>query len=443
MNKHDSSKKSSHLTSDDRVRIEESLRAGHSPYWIAQWMKRPLCTITREIRRHAIKSDKSAFGCSHNRCVYRNTCKKQLICEVCCQRAGYMCSRCIVCNLICEEFVEDHCNRLTRSPFVCNGCPNENRCPLEKYYYIAEVADEAARELWRESHSGFNCTEEELRNLEQIIAPGIRKGQSPHHVVVAHKDEITVSTKTIYRLIKARAISLRDGDLRRKVHLRPRKMKNPLSHKIDRKCRVGRTLEDYLVFLDNNGSLPRIQMDTVIGRVGGKVILTILFCESKFMIARLLPNKTSKAVIDAFNDLTKMLGNALFKKLFPALLTDNGTEFSNPTKLETFADGSPRTRIFYCDGYSSNQKAEIERNHELLRYILPKKPKNTSFDRLTQEKLDVILSHINSYARPKLGDKTPIELFTTRYSTNTLNRLHQKLIPPDLICLKPDLLTLL
>ena len=76
-------------------------------------------------------------------------------------------------------------------------------------------------------------------------------------------------------------------------------------------------------------------MDTVKGtRESGKCLLTLLFRSCSFMIIILLPNCTQKAVVDAINNLSSTLGIRTFKKYFPVLLTDNGSEFKNPWAIE-------------------------------------------------------------------------------------------------------------
>ena len=70
-----------------------------------------------------------------------------------------------------------------------------------------------------------------------------------------------------------------------------------------------------------------VEMDTVEGKRGGKVLLTMLFRNSKLMLAFLLNDKTSNSVLKVFNWLESILGNDLFEKTFPVILTDNGSEF--------------------------------------------------------------------------------------------------------------------
>ena len=146
---------------------------------------------------------------------------------------------------------------------------------------------------------------------------------------------------------------------------------------------------------------------------------------------------TSQSVIDIFNMLQKQLGIETFRTLFPVLLTDNGSEFSNPTALEFDAQEQHRTNVYYCDPYASYQKPNAELNHEFIRKILPK---GTSFDNLCQADIDLMMSHINSYSREKLSDKSPFDVFGFLYGYDTLVKLSQVRISANEILLKPSLL---
>ena len=119
------------------------------------------------------------------------------------------------------------------------------------------------------------------------------------------------------------------------------------------------------------------------------------------------------------------------------MLTDNGTEFADPDLFEFDKEGNRRMKLYYCDPRHSEQKGEIEKNHEYIRYVLPS---GTSFDDLTQEKVDLLMSHINSTARPSLQGKTPIELALQHFGKDTVEKLGLQVIKPDDVCLKPYLL---
>ena len=178
-------------------------------------------------------------------------------------------------------------------------------------------------------------------------------------------------------------------------------------------------------------------MDTVVGRRGGKVLLTLQFVRCGFMLAFLRERNDSQSVIDVFARLWTLAGAELFRNLFPVLLTDNGSEFSNPNALELDPDGQRRTRVFYCDPCATNQKSRIERNHEFIRMVLPK---GTSFDHLSQADVDKLMSHVNSYSRPSLQDKSPCELFRFLHGADRLDLLGVRQIPANEILLKPRLI---
>lgn len=178
-------------------------------------------------------------------------------------------------------------------------------------------------------------------------------------------------------------------------------------------------------------------MDTVEGKKGGKVLLTMLFRNSKLMLAFLLQDKTRNSVLKVFNWLESILGNELFEKTFPVILTDNGIEFSNPLSLEFNYDGIGRTRIFFCNPGASYQKGAIEKNHEFIRYVIPK---GTSMDNLTQQDIDLLINHINSLTKPSLNNATPYDLAEILLDKEVLKKLNLKRIAANEIQLKPNLL---
>ena len=205
----------------------------------------------------------------------------------------------------------------------------------------------------------------------------------------------------------------------------------------DNTIRKGRTYEDFEKYLLENPDTSVVEMDTVEGKKGGKVLLTMLFRNSKLMLAFLLQDKTRNSVLKVFNWLESILGNELFEKTFPVILTDNGIEFSNPLSLEFNYDGIGRTRIFFCNPGASYQKGAIEKNHEFIRYVIPK---GTSMDNLTQQDIDLLINHINSLTRPSLNNATPYDLAEILLDKEVLKKLNLKRIAANEIQLKPNLL---
>jgi IS30 family transposase len=420
----------------ERKDIELSLKEGKSFKEIGRILKKDCTTISKEVRYHLIERKSGSWGHGYNACVHRFGCKKSLLCkQPNCKIKR--CSFCKFCNDFCDIYVEEICKKLYKPPYVCNGCDILQKCTLRKKLYIAKNAQDEYEYIRSESRNGIAITESELSHLDQLITPLIKNGQSIHHICVNNADSIMYSEKTLYNYIDSGLITSCNLDLPRKVKYRPRK-KQGLIHKVDRKCRIGRNYEDFLVFQELNNHSLIVEMDSVIGRKGGKVLLTIHFVKSEFMLAFLRDANDSQSVIDVFNRLNELLGIKIFKKLFPVLLTDNGSEFSNPFAIECVSTtGEIRTKVFYCNPCASYQKGSAEKNHEEIRRVLPK---GTSFDNLEQKDIDLMMNHINSYSRPSLNDKTPYDTFKFIFGEEILKTLGSKLILSNEICLRPSLL---
>lgn len=423
-----------HMTLDDRFTISKMLSEKQSFKQIASAISKNCTSVSREIRNHLEFKKTGAYAHAYNACIHRRNCSHYFLCEHCSFKK-LRCSLCDKCNSVCPDFQEEKCSLLDKPPYVCNGCSSKRNCTLEKRYYNARLADEEYRSVLSESRSGISYSEEEIRHLDEVISPLIRKGQSINHICANNKDSLMVSESTIYRLIDYNLFSARNIDLPRKVRYSKRKRKKHF--KVDKACRINRTYDDFLKFCSEHPDLPVTQMDSVEGTKGGKVLLTIHFVKTEFMIAFLRDCNDSQSVIDIFEKLYIELRCDIFVSLMPVLITDNGSEFSNPRAIEYDRQGNPRTRIFYCDASSPGQKGSAEKNHEFIRYVLPK---GSSFDNLSQEDISLLMDHINSYSRESLGNKCPYEAFEFFYGTDVLNALNCHRIPPNEVTLTPALL---
>ena len=179
-------------------------------------------------------------------------------------------------------------------------------------------------------------------------------------------------------------------------------------------------------------------MDTVYNHQSGPYMQTFIFENTGFMIGFLHQNKTSDSMSDVLTNIQDKLSAEEYEKLFSLILSDRGTEFSKPIQFEINKNtGEIKGKIFYCDPQHPSQKPHVENNHILIRYILPKK---TNLKFLTQEKLDLMFSHINSTPRSILGGKTPYDVFTFLYGENVAKKLNIQKIRRDDVTLTPSLL---
>ena len=424
-----------HFTLEERITLSSMLSRQASLKQIAQELGKSPSTVSREVRNHLQFKKSGAYGHAYNSCLHRKDCSLRSLCAHCSSPRQKYCRFCEKCNGNCADFVKEECLRLTKPPYVCNGCPDRNRCTLEKRLYNAKYADEEYRLCLVESRSGISYSEEEIRHLDEIVSPLIRKGQSLNHICAANRDSLMVSESTLYRLIDHNVFTARNLDLPRKVRYSRRKIKK--AFKVDRSCRIGRSYKDYLAFRDSHPDLPVVQMDSVEGKKGGKVLLTIHFVSSELMLAFLRDSNDARSVTEIFERLYLELRSDLFLSLFPLLLADNGSEFSDPKAIEFDTQGNRRTQMFYCDPASPGQKGSAEKNHELIRYVIPK---GTSLDALTQDDISLLMDHINSYRRESLGNKCPYEVFEFFYGRKILDLLGCHRIPSNDVHLTPALL---
>ena len=424
-----------HLTSDNRCTIQTMLGDKASFKQIAKTLDKDPSTISKEIRSHLVFRKIGGMNLHYNACVHRFNCTRSHLCSPCHAARNYkLCRRCNMCNAFCEDFQKEICSRLLKPPYVCNGCGKRNLCSLEKRFYYASDAQKEYELVLSESRSGISLSEAEVQHLEEIVSPLIRQKQSPHHICVTNKDSIMVSERTIYRLIDARILSAMNMDLPRKVRFSARK--NKVHLKVDKTCRVNRNFEFFNTYMTEHPGLPVVQLDSVEGKKGGKVLLTIHFVKAEFMLAFLREHNDSQSVIDIFERLYLELRPDRFMTLFKICLADNGSEFSNPKALEYDRQGNLRTHIFYCDPSAPYQKGSAERNHEFIRMFIPK---GTDLARYTQNDINLMMNHINSYARESPGNKSPYEAFSFLYGQEALDLLECHLIPPQEVTLSSSI----
>ncbi len=419
-----------HLTLDEREYIEHELMNNTSFADIAKYLGKDKTTISKEIKKHRIRKEGQSIHIGFNKCARRYNCHRKNICSTRCKKE---CKQCKDCNSVCPDFEDGICFRLKHSPYVCNGCSNRFNCRSTKYYYRALPSFNKYKNILSESRQGINMTELELSNLDKLISPLIKKGQSISHIYQTHDNPC--SRSTLYRYLSKNCFSVGPIDLPRKVRMKKRREKR-IEPKYT-KAMTNRTYEDFQKYIELHPELPIVEMDTVEGVKGGRVLLTFLFRNSRLMLAFILYEKTQKEVLRVFNMLEYELGNELFEKTFPIILTDNGAEFGNPLSLEFNEEGIGRTRIFYCNPRASYQKGMLEKNHEFIRYVLPK---GTPFERLLQTDINLMINHINSLGRASLNWFSPIDVAKFTLDKEVIKKLNLVKISPDKIHLNTKLL---
>ena len=326
------------------------------------------------------------------------------------------------------------CPLLDKPPFVCNGCSKRRQnCGYQKIFYLAKQAQKQYEQTLVEAREGIPLNSQTFWDIDKVISDRVKKGQHIYHILKTHN--LDVSSSTVYRHIRKGYLSIAPIDLARAVKFKDRRKNNLPS--IPKEAKKGRSYEDFQNYLSLNQLDYWLEMDTVMGRMGGKVLLTFNLSFCNFIFARLLDNKTALEVTKHLYDIKNTLYQADkdFFQLFPVILTDNGGEFARVDDIEMDVQGE--SKLFFCDPNRSDQKGRIEKNHTLIRDILPK---GTSFDNLTQEDINLICSHVNSVKRAALNGKSAYELFTFTYGEEISKLLGISKIPAEDVCQSSKLL---
>lgn len=425
------------LTLAERIVIECGIYQKLKLSQIAKKIGKTPGSVSREIRLNRT----FALGehtCGKD-CCFAGECKTKSLCGV--KECSKRCVACreYDCRDLCSRYNNTPCSILLKPPYVCNTCVRRRKCKADRAYYIAQQADAMAKRRYSDSRSKIQTRGKELEKLDKLVSPLILKGQPLTHIWSEHGEELGISQRTLYRYIDQGVLSVGNIDLRRKVAYKPRRKKKEISEGfLNQEFRKNRGYDDYLKYMEKNPDMPVIQMDTVKGcREQGKRLLTLHFCNTNIMLMFLMRDGKADTVVEQFDMLTGLLGLEEFHKIFPVILTDNGSEFKHTRELETTDDGKKRTKVFYCDSQASWQKPQIEKNHEFIRYVLPK---GKTLNPYTQEDIIVLMNNINSIRRESLGNKSPYEATADKSILRLMELMGLHLIPADEIRLTSDLL---
>ena len=238
--------KHKHLTLSDRNDIQLGLERGETFKAIGQSILKDPTTVSKEVKR--------------NRQVRESTCH----------------------NLPCPL--------LDKAPFVCNGCPKRRQnCGYQKILYLAKQAQKQYEQTLVEAREGTPLNSKTFWDMDKVISDGVKKGQHIYHILKTHN--LDVSSSTVYRHIRKGYLSIAPIDLARAVKFKERRKSKLPS--IPKEAKEGRSYEDFQNYLSLNQLNSWLEMDTVMGRMGGKVLLTFNLSFCNFIFARLLDNKTA------------------------------------------------------------------------------------------------------------------------------------------------------
>ena len=394
-----------HLSYEDRKNIEDGLNENKSINQISKEINRSHSSILREIDRNKKYSEPSAWN-------------------------NYK---------INHPDLVLSCERLKHSPYVCNGCKSRSGCRKVRWTYYAREADNSYKEVKSEARKGINLTPEEVYKINSILTPLIKKGQTINHLYINHPDILDFSKPSFYNYVNNGVFEFSPLDFPRIVKYKKRKNSKNRRTRKEREILINRKYDDFQKFISNHPDFNIVEMDTVEGlKDENDCFLTLLWRKSKFMLIFKLESQTSEEVSRIFNILQTLIPYDDYKRLFEVILTDNGHEFFDVLNIECMhSTGEQVTKLFFCDPHMSCQKGMIEKNHEFIRYILPK---GSSFKNITQEDCDLFMNNINSLCRDSLNGKSPYEAMLFLCDEYILKSLNCYYIKPDEVILNDSLL---
>lgn len=394
-----------HLSYEDRKNIEDGLNENKSINQISKEINRSHSSILREIDRNKKYSKPSAWN-------------------------NYK---------INHPDLDLSCERLKHSPYVCNGCKSRSGCRKVRWTYYAREADNSYKEVKSEARKGINLTPEEVYKINSILTPLIKKGQTINHLYINHPDILDFSKPSFYNYANNGVFEFSPLDFPRIVKYKKRKNSKNRRTRKEREILINRKYDDFQKFISNHPDFNIVEMDTVEGlKDENDCFLTLLWRKSKFMLIFKLESQTSEEVTRIFNILQTLIPYDDYKRLFEVILTDNGHEFFDVLNIECMhSTGEQVTKLFFCDPHMSCQKGMIEKNHEFIRYILPK---GSSFKNITQEDCDLFMNNINSLCRDSLNGKSPYEAMLFLCDEYVLKSLNCYYIKPDEVILNDSLL---
>ena len=394
-----------HLSYEDRKNIEDGLNENKSINQISKEINRSHSSILREIDRNKKYSKPSAWN-------------------------NYK---------INHPDLVLSCERLKHSPYVCNGCKSRSGCRKVRWTYYAREADNSYKEVKSEARKGINLTAEEIYKINSILTPLIKKGQTINHLYINHPDILDFSKPSFYNYVNNGVFEFSPLDFPRIVKYKKRKNSKNRRTRKEREILINRKYDDFQKFISNHPDFNIVEMDTVEGlKDENDCFLTLLWRKSKFMLIFKLESQTSEEVSRIFNILQTLIPYDDYKRLFEVILTDNGHEFFDVLNIECMhSTGEQVTKLFFCDPHMSCQKGMIEKNHEFIRYILPK---GSSFKNITQEDCDLFMNNINSLCRDSLNGKSPYEAMLFLCDEYVLKSLNCYYIKPDEVILNDSLL---
>lgn len=210
--------------------------------------------------------------------------------------------------------------------------------------------------------------------------------------------ENTVCTKTLYNYVELGFLKIKNIDLPQKLKRSTKTTKVRANKK-----KLGKSISERPKDIDSREVFGHWEIDTVIGKKTSDqdVLLTIIERKSRYYKAIKIDSKSCRPVNDALLSFIMESGSKI-KEVFKSITSDNGSEFSGLSDLESLVS------IYFCHPYSSFERGSNERHNGILRQFIPK---GRSINDFSEDEIMYFVDLINAKPRKILGYRTPEEIF--------------------------------
>ena len=307
-----------------------------------------------------------------------------------------------------------NCKRITRWPYVCTGCNKRynNQCCFTKYKYDAQKAQNKADNKLINSRRGIDINQDEFKKIDKIIKDGIDNKKSIYQITIENKEEINKSVTTLYRYVNNGYLTTKRTDLPYAVTYKKRKYNKKYEYSENNKIdRTGHTYIDYLAYIHKHPGKYVWQLD-FLGTIktDNNNILSFILPDLQFILLDLIKNPNQQKVVEY-----------AFIELIPVILTDRDPNF---TDIEGICfskiTGEERCKLFFCDGYVSNQKPNVENINKQLRLFFPK---GKTIDTYNKHDIENVNKALLNRPLKSLDSYTPKQAFTSVFDEDLFNKL--------------------
>lgn len=247
----------------------------------------------------------------------------------------------------------------------------------------------------RQAKSAQRITSESWARVERLL----REYWSPEQTSnwLQREEDIHVSPEWIYQYILGDKKA--GGDLYR--HLRCQKQRKKRYGAPDRRGQIkGRvSIDERPDVVNKRSRIGDWEADTVIGKQGGTVLVTLVERKTRFSVIGKAPNRTAQEVKSVILECLQPLASQV-----RTLTYDNGKEFASHLEIAKELNSSG----YFAHPYHSWERGLNENTNGLIRQFFPK---GKDLSDVTDVEVQEVMNKLNNRPRKCLGFKTPNQVF--------------------------------